>query len=163
MGHDDAGPYWWACAVAILALLILAAGSVLVGGLWIAPVTGDLYATIRAQAQSDAASYGTGLFWPVTVILACLCGSGALTLVRTRKRTLLALNGSGLALIIGPYVTLTQTSILAIAPLQGIAEWMLIGLLLIINLVAIGGAWHYVLRRKPSQPIGVPLTRQTRR
>ncbi len=163
MGHDDAGQYWLACAVAILALLILAAGSVLVGGLWVAPQTGDLYATIRAQAQSDAASYGTSLFWPVTVILACLCGSGALALVRTRKRALLALNGSGLALIIGPYVALAQTSILASAPLQGIAEWMLISLLLIINLVAIGGAWRYVLRRKPPQPVGVPLSRQTRR
>jgi len=75
-------------------------------------VTGDLYATIRAQAQSGAASYGTGLFWPVTVILACLCGSGALALVRTRKRTLLALNGSSLALISGPYVALAQMDLL---------------------------------------------------
>lgn len=162
MDHDDAASYWLACTVAILALLILAAGSVLVGGLWIAPVTGDLYATIKAQAQSDAASYGAGLFWPVTVVLACLCGSGALALVRTRKRTILALNGIGLALIIGPYVALAQTSILAAAPLQGIAEWMLIGLLLIINLGAIGGAWRYVLRRKPP-PVGMPLSRQTRR
>jgi hypothetical protein len=159
VSHDDAGPYWLACAVAILALLILAAGSVLVGGLWITPQTGDL----GTQAQSDAASYGTGLFWPLTIVLACLCGSGALALVRTRKRTLLALNGSALALIIGPYVALAQTSILASAPLQGIAEWMLIGLLLIINLGAIGGAWRYVLRRKPPQPVGVPLARQTRR
>lgn len=158
MDHDDAASYWLACTVAILALLILAAGSVLVGGLWIAPQTGDL----GTQAQSDAATYGTDLFWPVTVVLACLCGSGALLLARTRKRTTLALNGIGLALIIGPYVALAQTNILAAAPLQGIVEWMLIGLLLIINLGAIGGAWRYVLRRKPP-PVGMPLSRQTRR
>jgi len=56
--HDDAAAYWLACTVAILALFILAAGSVLVGGLWMTPQTGDL----GMQAQSDAAAYGTGLF-----------------------------------------------------------------------------------------------------
>jgi len=131
-----------------LTSVYLVAGSVLVGGLWIEPVTGDLYAHIVEQAQSDAAAYGALLFWPGTVILACLCGSFALIVARARKRVIVVLDGIGLALVVAPYVLTANSGVFWLAPLRGWQAGILIALLLTINVCAIAGAWQYVLRRR---------------
>jgi len=133
--------------MAICALFILAAGSFLLGGLWIAPVTGALYAHIATQAQYDAAAYGTLLFWPLTVVLACLCGSIALAVAWPRKRVILVLDSIGLALIVVPYAFTVHSSIFWLAPLHGWQAGLLIAALLVVNSCACIGAWRYVLHR----------------
>jgi len=97
---DQANALWLARFMAACALLILALGSVLVGGLWIARQT-DSY--LAQQAQTDAADYAITFFWPGTILTACIVGGGALALARAGRRAILALMCIGLALIVGPY------------------------------------------------------------
>ncbi len=135
---------WLAGFMVICALVILAAGSFLVGDLWIGRQT-DPY--IAQQAQYDAASYGTLLFWPVAVILACLCGSVALAVAQARKRVILALDGIGLVLVVAPYALTANSGVFWLAPLQGWQAGTLIAILLAVNVCAVTGAWRYVVRR----------------
>ncbi len=132
--------------MAICALVTLAAGSLLVGDLWIGRQT-DPY--IAEQAQGDAAAYATVLFWPTTIILACLCGIIALLVVGNRKRVALTLGCIGLALIVAPIALADNVEIYHYAPLRGWAAWAVIGTLLIVNACAGAGVWRYVLRRRP--------------
>lgn len=145
---DQAGARWLARFAAACALLILAVGSVLVGGLWIARQT-DPY--IGQQAQTDATAYAMVLFWPGTILMACLVGSGALALAQVRKQVILTLVCIGLALIVVPYVLYVylydNIGISGIIPLRGWAAGLLVGALLIVNVWAIVGTWRYVLRR----------------
>ncbi len=145
---DQAGARWLARFMAACALLILAVGSVLVGGLWIARQT-DPY--IGQQAQTDATAYAMALFWPGTILMACIVGSGALALAQVRKRVLLALACISLTLIVVPYALYVylydNIGIFGLVPLRGWAAGILVGALLLINVWAIVGAWRYVLRR----------------
>lgn len=149
MDHDDEALYSVACALAGLALLALVAGSLWVDSLWTTPVSGSPYSTIKEQSQYDAVSYGTGLLWPVIIVLSCSFATVALLLVRARKRIMLLLICISLALIIGPDIATAKTGILDAAPLHGLADWLLKGLLVSINLGALGGAWHHIFRRRP--------------
>jgi cytochrome bd-type quinol oxidase subunit 2 len=146
---DQANALWLARFMAACALLILALGSVLVGGLWIARQT-DSY--LAQQAQTDAADYAITFFWPGTILTACIVGGGALALARAGRRAILALMCIGLALIVGPYALYSyifdNIGIDNLVPLRGWAAAILVGALLVTNMGAIIGAWRYVLRRK---------------
>jgi hypothetical protein len=144
--HEDSydRQRWFARLVAICALLILAAGSFLVCDLWIERQT-DPY--IGQQAQYDAADLGTLLFWPGTVILACLCGSFAFVVAGTRKRVILALDGIGLVLVVTPYALTSNSGAFWLAPLRGWQAGTLIAIVLAVNVCAIIGVWRYVVRR----------------
>ncbi len=146
---DQVGARWLARFMAGCALLILALGSVLVGGLWIARQT-DPY--IAQQAQTDAPGYAMAFFWPGTILTACVVGGGALALARTGKQVILALMCIGLALIVVPYILYLyiydNIGIYNLVPLRGWAAAILVGALLLTNVGALIGAWRYVLRRK---------------
>lgn len=151
MARGQARRNWIARMLAVLALLILAAGSVLVGSLWLTPQDGPLYVTITYQAQHDAAAYGVGLFWPLTIGGACVVGSLALACAHVRKRVIAALYASGSAVIIGAYALAFGAGIESSTslPLRGAGATVLIVLLLVINGSAILGAWWYVMRWPP--------------
>ena len=146
--EDQAGARWLARFMAACALLVLAVGSILVGGLWIARQT-DPY--IGQQSQSDATAYATLLFWPGTMLMACILGSAALALAQVRKRIILTLDCIGLALVVVPYVLYlyvhNNIDISGMVPLRGWAVGILVDALLIVNVWALVGAWRYVLRR----------------
>lgn len=137
MSRGDVPPS--ARIVAVIALILLAAGSITVGSLWLAPAT---------YGQADAAGYGAGLFWPVTIICTCVLGSFALAKAKRQKRMLLVLNVSGVVLIVGAYAIAFGTNIINSTPLRGVAEGVLIVVLLAINGSAIFCTWRYLLRHE---------------